>query len=89
MQALSQNKPVVCLGDSFYMNSSEVIYCNSLDKLKLTIDSFLRDNVVKINIDNVVNFFQNIYNISHELELYSNDDRNLNNFATKILKDQI
>lgn len=88
-EALSQNKPVVCLGDSFYMNSSEVIYCNSLDKLKLTIDSFLRDNVAKINIDNVVNFFQNIYNISHELELYSNDDRNLNNFATKILKDQI
>ncbi len=86
-EALSQNKPVVCLGDSFYMNSSEVIYCNSLDKLKSTIDSFLNNDIAKINTDNIVNFFQNIYNNSHELELYSNEDKNLNNFAISILEE--
>tara|TARA_B100000427_G_scaffold21988_1_gene16630 strand:+ start:11533 stop:12900 length:1368 start_codon:yes stop_codon:yes gene_type:complete len=86
-EALSLYKKVISLGDSFYMHSSEVIYCEHFEELDKKIYELKNDVSKTVNEENIISFFSKIYRHSYPLELYSNEENNLTQFANIILKE--
>ena len=83
-EALSLYKNVISLGNSFYMDS-EVINCNSLDKLSDAINCAKDHQLDNKKKKNILGFFSKIYGHSYNLELYSNTKNNVKQFAKTIL----
>ena len=86
-EALSLYKKVISLGDSFYMHSSEVIYCEHFEELDEKIYELKNNDSKVVNEKNIISFFSKIYRHSYPLELYSNEENNLTQFANIILKE--
>ena len=78
---------VISLGDSFYMHSSEVIYCEHFEELDEKIYELKNNDSKVVNEENIISFFSKIYRHSYPLELYSNEENNLTQFANIILKE--
>jgi len=84
-EALLLGKPVIVLGDAFYKFAPGAIYVDSLSKLPELLNS-LFSKTFKVEKNTLDHFFQNVWDKTYKGELYKDNEENINNFTSSIIK---